>query len=115
MRFANAGRPSCCTPSDQLLSEHTYRWRWRSECRAGEVCGTRRQPHPNRTSQCREDWRTERYEFVDHIPAIDLLFGSDRERLALEAGVSWRVIAAEWESDEAAFAERRKPHLLYPD
>ena len=60
-------------------------------------------------------WRTERYEFVDHLPAIDLLFGSDRERLALEAGVSWRVIAAEWESDEAAFPERRRPHLLYPD
>src|SRR5579883_2336663 len=32
-------------------------------------------------------WRTERYEFVDHVPAIDLLFGSDRERLALEAGI----------------------------
>ena len=26
-------------------------------------------------------WRTECYEFVDDIPAVDLLFGSDRERL----------------------------------
>ena len=60
-------------------------------------------------------WRTERYEFVEHIPAIDLLFGSDRERLALEAGVPWREIAAHWKSDEAAFPERRRPHLLYPD
>lgn len=58
-------------------------------------------------------WRTERYEFVDHLPAIDLLFGSDRERLAIEAGVSWRDIAAAWEPEEAAFRERRKPHLLY--
>ena len=31
-------------------------------------------------------WRTEEYEFVTDRPAIDLLFGSDRERLALEAG-----------------------------
>jgi len=60
-------------------------------------------------------WRTERYEFVDHIPAIDLLFGSDRERLAIEAGASWQNISAAWESEEADFQERRKPHLLYPE
>jgi uncharacterized protein YbbC (DUF1343 family) len=60
-------------------------------------------------------WRTERYEFVDDKPAIDLLFGSDRERLALEAGVPWREIAAAWESEEAAFRERRKDMLLYAD
>jgi uncharacterized protein YbbC (DUF1343 family) len=60
-------------------------------------------------------WRTERYEFVDDKPAIDLLFGSDRERLALEAGDSWREIAAAWEPEETAFRERRKPYLLYPD
>lgn len=60
-------------------------------------------------------WRTEIYEFVDHIPAIDLLFGSDRERLAIDAGASWRDIAAVWELEEADFRERRKPHLLYPE
>jgi len=58
-------------------------------------------------------WRTETYEFVSHIPAIDLLFGSDRERLAIEAGVPWQEIAAAWEPEEAAFRERRKPYLLY--
>jgi uncharacterized protein YbbC (DUF1343 family) len=60
-------------------------------------------------------WRTETYEFVSHIPAIDLLFGSDRERLAIEAGVPWREIAAAWEPEEEAFRERRKPYLLYPE
>jgi uncharacterized protein YbbC (DUF1343 family) len=60
-------------------------------------------------------WRTERYEFVEDKPAIDLLFGSDRERLALEAGVPWREIAAAWEPEEAAFRERRKEFLLYAD
>ncbi len=58
-------------------------------------------------------WRTERYEFVDHIPAIDLLFGSDRERKAIDAGTPWQDIAAAWEPEEAAFRERRKPYLLY--
>ena len=60
-------------------------------------------------------WRTERYEFVDHIPAIDLLFGSDRERKAIDAGAKWQDIAAAWEPEEAAFRERRKPNLLYPE
>jgi uncharacterized protein YbbC (DUF1343 family) len=60
-------------------------------------------------------WRTEEYEFVSDRPAIDLLFGSDRERLALEAGRPWREIASLWEMEEAAFRNRRKPFLNYPD
>lgn len=58
-------------------------------------------------------WRTETYEFVDDPIAIDLLFGSDRERLAIEAGADWREIAAAWEPEERAFAERRRGVLLY--
>ena len=60
-------------------------------------------------------WRTERYEFVEHLPAIDLLFGSDRERTMIEAGARWPEIAKLWEPEEDAFRERRKPHLLYPE
>lgn len=60
-------------------------------------------------------WRTERYEFVADKPAIDLLFGSDRERLAIEGGKPWCEIAAAWEPEEDAFRERRKPFLLYPE
>lgn len=58
-------------------------------------------------------WRTEEYEFVRDRPAIDLLFGSARERLALDTGAPWRDLAAAWEPEEAAFAARRAPHLLY--
>src|SRR4029450_11533220 len=57
-------------------------------------------------------WRTERYEFVDDKPAIDLLFGSSGERLAIEAGHSAAEISREWEREEAAFQERRRPYLL---
>ncbi len=59
------------------------------------------------------DWRREPYEFVADRPAIDLLFGSDRERNALEAGQTPREIARAWEAEEAAFRERRRPYLLY--
>lgn len=58
-------------------------------------------------------WRTETYEFVSDRPAIDLLFGSDRERLALEAGRPWREIAAAWEAEEEEFRARRREFLLY--
>jgi uncharacterized protein YbbC (DUF1343 family) len=60
-------------------------------------------------------WRTEEYEFVADRPAIDLLFGSDRERLALDAGRPCAEVAAAWEPEEAAFRARRRPHLLYPE
>ncbi len=59
------------------------------------------------------DWRRETYEFVSDRLAIDLLFGSDRERLALEAGRGPREIASAWESEEAAFREQRAEFLLY--
>jgi uncharacterized protein YbbC (DUF1343 family) len=58
-------------------------------------------------------WRTERYEFVDDKPAIDLLFGSSRERLAIEAGHTAAEISREWECEEADFQRRRQPYLLY--
>jgi uncharacterized protein YbbC (DUF1343 family) len=60
-------------------------------------------------------WRTERYEFVDHIPAIDILFGSDRERTMIEAGAGIDEIVEPWAGAEAAFRRRREPFLLYQD
>ena len=60
-------------------------------------------------------WRTEPYEFVADPIAIDLLFGSNRERLALEAGTPLRDIVADWAPEETAFAQRRQPCLLYPE
>jgi uncharacterized protein YbbC (DUF1343 family) len=58
-------------------------------------------------------WRTEPYEFVADRPAIDLLFGSDRERAALEAGKSAGGIARAWEAEEETFRQRRREFLLY--
>jgi len=39
-------------------------------------------------------FRTERYEFVDHIPAFDLLTGSARTRQAIVAGEDVRALVA---------------------
>lgn len=58
-------------------------------------------------------WRTEPYEFVADRPAIDLLFGGSRERLALQAGLSLEQIAQPWDEEETTFKARREPYLLY--
>ncbi len=60
-------------------------------------------------------WRTEIYEYVTNPIAIDLLFGSARERAAIEAGLPWQEAAAAWVPEETAFRQRRQPALLYPD
>jgi uncharacterized protein YbbC (DUF1343 family) len=59
-------------------------------------------------------WRTEPYEFVADKPAIDLLFGGDRERLGLEAGVSARELARAWEPEEDMFRGLRRGACLAP-
>ncbi len=45
-------------------------------------------------------------------PTIDRLTGSDKARLAIEAG-RLPALLDEWDREAAAFAESRKPYLLY--
>jgi uncharacterized protein YbbC (DUF1343 family) len=59
-------------------------------------------------------WRTEKYEFVEHIPAIDLLTGSGRFRAEVEAGKGVAELCAAWDGECASFVQRRAPFLLYP-
>ncbi len=58
-------------------------------------------------------WRIEPYEFISDRLAIDLLYGSDRPRLALEAGAAVDDVVGPFATDEAAFRELRRPYLLY--
>ncbi len=58
-------------------------------------------------------WREKAYEFVDQIPAIDLLAGTDALRKGIEAGASLDELAARWPRDEGAFADEIAPFLLY--
>ncbi len=59
------------------------------------------------------EWREPPYEYEYIKPPIDILFGSDRMRLALEADVSPQDIAAEWREPVAAFMDIRARFLLY--
>ncbi|MGE0545712.1 MAG: exo-beta-N-acetylmuramidase NamZ domain-containing protein [Kofleriaceae bacterium] len=58
-------------------------------------------------------WRAKAYEFVDTIPAIDLLAGSAALRDGIEAGASLDELTARWPRDEGEFAEHRGEFLLY--
>ncbi len=58
-------------------------------------------------------WRTERYEFVEGIPAFDLLCGTDAVRLAIERGAAPASIGASWAEEQAAFASRRSRFMHY--
>ncbi len=50
-------------------------------------------------------FRTERYEYVDTIPAIDLLFGSDEPRRAMESSQDPRAIAEAASAPDPAWRE----------
>ena len=58
-------------------------------------------------------WRSKAYEFVDNIPAIDLLTGGDAIRTGIESGASLDDLAARWPRDEGEFAAERADYLLY--
>jgi uncharacterized protein YbbC (DUF1343 family) len=58
-------------------------------------------------------WRTRAYEFVDTIPAIDLLAGNTALREGIEAGASLDELAARWPRDEGAWLDEREEFLLY--
>jgi len=58
-------------------------------------------------------WRDKAYEFVDTIPAIDLLAGGDGLRKGIEAGATLDDLAARWPRDEGDFAAERADYLLY--
>jgi uncharacterized protein YbbC (DUF1343 family) len=51
-------------------------------------------------------FRTERYEYVDDIPAFDLLTGSSEARLAIESGADARDIAEHVSAADPAWPER---------
>ncbi len=53
-------------------------------------------------------FRTERYEFVDDLPAFDLLTGSDRARLAILDGAQPRIVAEMVAGSDPIWPERMR-------
>lgn len=58
-------------------------------------------------------WRDPPYEYERVKPPIDILYGSDRLRQAVDADVSPDRIAADWPAEEEAFRNLRQRFLLY--
>ncbi len=58
-------------------------------------------------------WRRPPYEYEDRLEPIDILAGSDRLRLALEADTPAHEIATTWVEGVARFERTRAAYLLY--
>jgi uncharacterized protein YbbC (DUF1343 family) len=69
--------------------------------------------HARRQDPSRFAWRDPPYEYEQVKRPIDILCGSDRERRAIESGVSPRRLVGAWREETAAFRRRRARHLLY--
>jgi uncharacterized protein YbbC (DUF1343 family) len=58
-------------------------------------------------------WREPPYEYEHEKQPIDVLYGSDRLRAALDSGSGVDTILASWTADEEAFRRTRDKYLLY--
>lgn len=61
----------------------------------------------------RFEWRAPPYEYEDTLPPIDILWGHDGLRAAIEAGVGAGEIMRETERELAEFSASVEPYLLY--
>jgi uncharacterized protein YbbC (DUF1343 family) len=69
--------------------------------------------HARLQDPARFAWRQPPYEYEHTRPPIDVLCGTDRVRLTIDAGRSPRRLCAGWAVERAAFRRRRARHLLY--
>jgi uncharacterized protein YbbC (DUF1343 family) len=110
-------RPAAFTPTwdkhrgarCQGVQIHVVDWRALTPVRLGAACIV----HARAQDPARFRWRTEKYEFVENVPAIDLLTGSAAFRAGVEAGRSVAELCAPWDRERDAFLKRRAPFLLY--
>jgi uncharacterized protein YbbC (DUF1343 family) len=58
-------------------------------------------------------WREKAYEFVDKVPAIDLLYGSAKFRELVDRGGAVTELEAELRAFEKQYLATRTPFLLY--
>lgn len=58
-------------------------------------------------------WRADAYEFVEHVPAFDLLCGTDQVRRGIEAGWPLERLLEGFSAQAKDFEAQRRPYLLY--
>jgi len=59
-------------------------------------------------------WRADAYEFVEDVPAFDLLCGTSQVREGIEAGRPLDDLLEGFEAQREAFEAQRAPFLMYP-
>jgi len=59
------------------------------------------------------DWRADAYEFVEDVPAFDLLCGTDQVRRGIEEGWSLDRLMEGFSAQTERFAGHRRVYLLY--
>ncbi|WNZ58879.1 DUF1343 domain-containing protein [Myxococcus sp. MxC21-1] len=59
------------------------------------------------------DWRADAYEFVEDVPAFDLLCGTDQVRRGIEAGWPLERLLEGFSAQTETFARHRTSYLLY--
>jgi uncharacterized protein YbbC (DUF1343 family) len=69
--------------------------------------------HARRQDPARFGWRDPPYEYEYVKRPIDILYGSDQFRRAVEQGISPRRLVGGWKAEMDRFRRRRAPHLLY--
>jgi uncharacterized protein YbbC (DUF1343 family) len=58
-------------------------------------------------------WRADAYEFVEDVPAFDLLCGTDQVRRGMEAGWPLARLLEGFDAQSQVFDKRRQPFLMY--
>lgn len=58
-------------------------------------------------------WREPPYEYEHDKQPIDILFGSDRLRMTIDAGSDIAAFVESWKADEESFRQLRQKYLLY--
>jgi hypothetical protein len=58
-------------------------------------------------------WRDPPYEYEHTRPPIDILYGADRLRRAIDGSEGAAAVMRDWARDEDAFRTLRAPYLLY--
>lgn len=58
-------------------------------------------------------WREDAYEFVEDVPAFDLLCGTDAVRRGIESGAPLSTLVEGFDREAQEFVRQREPYLLY--
>jgi uncharacterized protein YbbC (DUF1343 family) len=58
-------------------------------------------------------WREPPYEYEHEKAPIDILYGSDRLRVAIDAGKRSNDLDSEWRTETDAFVRQREKYILY--